>query len=246
MKMLVLFDIDGTLVRRAGPHHREALSKAVHRVTGIETTTEGIPVHGMLDQDILTQMLQRAGLSKRAIAAALPEIHEHAQRIYVRTCPDIRRKTCPGVRSLLYRLKRRKATLALVTGNLTRIGWKKLERAGLKHYFEFGAFAEMAKTRGGLARIAIAHARKQGAITKDSPIALIGDAPSDILAAKANNIRSISVATGISTSDELAAHEPDVLIDNLQQLTWEMLEPPHWEWNYVKGPLVTGSGKAQR
>jgi len=31
---LVLFDIDGTLVRRAGPHHRQALVDAVHRVTG--------------------------------------------------------------------------------------------------------------------------------------------------------------------------------------------------------------------
>jgi phosphoglycolate phosphatase len=221
--MLVLFDIDGTLVRRAGPHHREALSKAVKRVTGIDTTTEGIPVHGMLDQDILRQMLEREGLSKRRIAAAMPEIHLHAQRIYVRTCPDIRRKTCPGVRSLLHRLRRRKATLALVTGNLTKIGWKKLERAGLKDYFDFGAFAEMATTRAGLAKLAIAQARKTDAIDKHSPIALIGDAPSDILAAKANGIRSISVATGISTRDELAAHTPDVLIDDLRQLSWEML-----------------------
>jgi phosphoglycolate phosphatase-like HAD superfamily hydrolase len=153
----------------------------------------------------------------------MPEIYVQAQRIYVRTCPDIRRKTCPGVRSLLYRLTRRQATLALVTGNLTKIGWKKLECAGLKHYFAFGAFAEMATTRAGLAKIAIAQARKTGAIGKDSPIALVGDAPSDILAAKANGIRSISVATGISTRDELAVHAPDVLIDDLRQLSWEML-----------------------
>jgi phosphoglycolate phosphatase-like HAD superfamily hydrolase len=223
--MLVLFDIDGTLVRRAGPHHREALVNAVHRVTGILTTTDGIPVHGMLDQDILTQMLRREGLSQRRIAAAMPAIHDQAQRLYMRTCPNIRSKTCPGVRSLLYRLQRRKATLALVTGNLTKIGWKKLECAGLKHYFQWGAFAEMATTRAGLARLAIAKARKHGLHTGSSNIALIGDAPSDIQAAKANRIRAISVATGISTRDELAAHSPDVLIDDLRQLTWEMLEP---------------------
>ena len=52
---LVLFDIDGTLVRRAGPHHRQALVDAVRDITGIETTTEGIPVQGMLDPDILTR-----------------------------------------------------------------------------------------------------------------------------------------------------------------------------------------------
>jgi phosphoglycolate phosphatase len=223
--MLVLFDIDGTLVRRAGPHHRDALAEAVRRVTGLSTTTDGIPVHGMLDQDILTQMLRREGLSKRDIAAALPAIHDQAQRIYIRTCPDIRSKICPGARSLLYRLTRRKATLALVTGNLTEIGWKKMESAGLKHYFRFGAFAEMAKTRAGLAKIAIAQARRLGLVGRTAPIILIGDAPSDILAAKANRIRSISVATGISTRDELAEHRPDILIDDLRQLTWEMLTP---------------------
>ena len=40
---LVLFDIDGTLLRRAGPHHRTALIDAIHRVTGVRTTTDGIP-----------------------------------------------------------------------------------------------------------------------------------------------------------------------------------------------------------
>jgi beta-phosphoglucomutase-like phosphatase (HAD superfamily) len=59
-RALVLFDIDGTLVRRAGSHHRDALVEGVRRVTGFETTTSGIPVHGMLDPDILTIMLRKA------------------------------------------------------------------------------------------------------------------------------------------------------------------------------------------
>jgi len=220
---LVLFDIDGTLVRRAGPHHRDALSAAIRKITGLDTTTDGIPVHGMLDQDILAQMLSRAGLSKAAIARAMPAIHNEAERVYLRTCPDIRRKSCPGARSLLHRLTRRRIPLALVTGNLTRIGWKKLECAGMAHYFSFGAFAEMAKTRGGLARIAIRKAREQGAIKKDAVIALIGDAPSDILAARENGVRSIAVSTGISTPEELRAHNPDVLLPDLTHFTWELL-----------------------
>jgi phosphoglycolate phosphatase len=220
---LVLFDIDGTLVRRAGPHHRDALVAAIRKVTGLDTTTEGIPVHGMLDQDILAQMLLRAGLSRAAIARAMPAIHQEAERVYRRTCPDIRRRTCPGVRSLLHRLTRRHIPLALVTGNLTRIGWKKLECAGLAHYFAFGAFAEMAKTRGGLARLAIRTARAQGAINKDAVIALIGDAPSDIAAARENGIRSIAVSTGISTADDLREHSPDVLLPDLTHFTWDLL-----------------------
>ncbi len=220
---LVLFDIDGTLVRRAGPQHRDALSAAIRKVTGIETTTEGIPVHGMLDQDILAQMLARAGMAKSAVARAMPAIHNEAERVYMRTCPDIRRKTCPGVRSLLHRLTRRRVPLALVTGNLTRIGWKKLECAGLAHYFSFGAFSETAKTRGGLARMAIRAARERGVIEKNAVVALIGDAPSDILAAKENGVRSIAVATGISTRDELLAHTPDVLLPDLRHFTWDLL-----------------------
>ena len=54
-RALVLFDIDGTLVRRAGSHHRDALVEGVRRVTGLETTTAGIPVQGMLDPDILAR-----------------------------------------------------------------------------------------------------------------------------------------------------------------------------------------------
>jgi beta-phosphoglucomutase-like phosphatase (HAD superfamily) len=62
-----LFDIDGTLVRRAGPHHRQALVDAVRQVTGAETTTEGIPVHGMLDPDILAWMMRAAAFDHEAI-----------------------------------------------------------------------------------------------------------------------------------------------------------------------------------
>lgn len=220
---LVLFDIDGTLLRRAGPHHREALVEAVRTVTGLDTTTEGVPVHGMLDPDILTQMMQNVGASATFIRRNLPAIIRRAQSIYVRSCPDLRKKTCPGVRRLLYSLQRRDVPVGLVTGNLTRIGWKKMEQAGLRHYFRFGAFAETAPDRAGLARLAIERARQRAWINGNARISLVGDAPSDILAARANGIRSIAVHTGISTRAELAAHEPDVLLEDLRALKIEML-----------------------
>jgi len=213
---LILFDIDGTLVRRAGPHHRQALVDAVRRVTGLETTTDHIPVHGMLDPDILTRMMRDAGASQAAIHRAMPEIVRRAQQIYVRSVPDLQRKTCPGVRALLRCLELRGVLLGLVTGNLTRIGWKKLDRAGLRPFFRFGSFGEMAKDRAGLARLAIRKARANGWIARQAPIALVGDAPSDVLAAKRNGIRSIAVNTGISTRAELLACEPDVLLPDLR------------------------------
>ncbi len=220
---LVLFDIDGTLVRRAGPHHRQALVDAVRQVTGLETSTDHIPVHGMLDPDILSRMMQDAGASQAAVKRAMPEIIRHAQRIYVSSVPNLQRKTCPGVRHLLRRLAKEGVVLGLVTGNLTRIGWRKLERAGLKEYFRFGSFGEMAKDRTGLARLAIRRARAEGWIAKDALIALVGDAPSDIKAAQGNGIISIAVHTGISTREELRGYGPDFLLEDLRGLTLDRI-----------------------
>jgi phosphoglycolate phosphatase-like HAD superfamily hydrolase len=215
---LVLFDIDGTLVRRSGPHHRQALVDAVRRVTGLDTTTDGVPVHGMLDPDILTVMLRRAGAPPALIRSAMPEITARAERFYLRTCPNLTRKTCPGVRALLRALERRGVLLGLVTGNLTRIGWKKLECAGLRDFFRFGAFGEMARNRAGLVRIAVRQARTEHWIDRGVPISLVGDAPADIIAAQANRIRSIAVSTGISTPAELESYSPDMLVPDLRAL----------------------------
>jgi phosphoglycolate phosphatase-like HAD superfamily hydrolase len=209
----VLFDIDGTLVRRTGPQHRLALVEAIRLVTGVETTTDGIPVHGMLDPDILRLMMDAAGVSgdMGVIVAA-------AQEIYDDIVPsNLRDKVCPGVLDLLERL-RGNTSLALVTGNLSRIGRRKLERAGIGHFFPFGAFGEMAPTRGGLARLAIEHIGAEG------PITLIGDAPQDVLAARENGIRSIAVRTGVTPPGELEACEPDYILDDLTQLLADHLE----------------------
>lgn len=213
---LVLFDIDGTLIRRAGPHHREALVEAIWRTAKVESTTEGVPVAGMLDRDILTTMMLQAGLPRSEIRRLLPEVIARAQSIYVRRVPDISRKVCPGVRSLLGRLSRRGVVIGLVTGNLSRIGWRKMERAGLRPYFRFGAFAEMARDRAGLVRIAIRRARQERWISRDSNISLIGDHPNDVLAARANGIRAIAVGTGIVSLDELRIHSPNILIPDLR------------------------------
>jgi phosphoglycolate phosphatase len=218
---LILFDIDGTLVRRAGPHHRQALVDAIRQVTGVKTTTEGIPVHGMLDPDILAQMMKAGGIDDAGISLKMAAVIEAAQDLYQTGVPDLRDKVCPGVTPLLNQLRERGITLALVTGNLTRIGWRKLERAGLDRYFRFGAFGEMAPTRGGLARLAIEQARREGLIS--GRISLIGDATQDVVAARQNGIRAIAVRTGITPPEDLEASAPDLLLDDLTQLDLSMI-----------------------
>ena len=217
---LVLFDIDGTLIRKAGPHHRHALEAAVKQVTGLESSTNGIPTQGMLDRDILRIMLGNVGFSASRTNRLMPELVRVAQAIYVNgRGPKLHGKVCPGVRMLLSRLKGRGVATGLVTGNLTAIGWKKMERAGLDQYFRFGAFAEFAQDRAGLVRLAVREARKNGWIKRGSPVSLIGDHPNDIRAAQANGVRSIAVATGVVDASELALHKPDLLIEDMRALT---------------------------
>lgn len=225
-KALVLFDIDGTLVRRAGPHHRDALAHGVRKATGLDTTTDGIPVQGMLDPDILTIMLRRAGVGAARIRQAMPEIQRAAERYYLRECPALEDKHCPGVAPVLERLSRHGILLGLVTGNLTRIGWRKLERAGLARYFRFGAFGEMAPTRTGLARMAIRQARRERWIALHAPISLIGDSPADVKAARESGARAIAVATGLTAAADLRALGPDYLLASLRDLRLRMVETP--------------------
>jgi phosphoglycolate phosphatase-like HAD superfamily hydrolase len=164
----------------------------------------------MLDPDILTVMLRRAGLSHGRIREHLPDIQRAAERWYLRMCPPLHTKHCPGAAAVLDRLTRRGMLLGLVTGNLERIGWRKLDRAGLRHFFRYGAFAEMA--------------RRNGWIERRAPVSLIGDAPQDIIAARENGIRSISVRTGITDLADLEAERPDILLRNLRGLRLRMLE----------------------
>jgi len=219
---LVLFDIDGTLIRQAGPHHREALEIAIQQTVGVLLSTEGVPVAGMLDPAIIASMMLRHGFDRKEIRYFMPDIVRRAQRIYLRSCPNLDRKVCPGVRSLLKRLDKHSVPTGLVTGNLTAIGWKKMERAGLRKYFRFGAFAEMANDRAGLVKIAIADARRARWIGPAARISLIGDHPNDILAARGNGIRSIAVATGIVGAEELATFHPDLLVPDMRALELEM------------------------
>lgn len=223
-RALVLFDIDGTLMRRAGPHHRQALVHGIRKVTGLDTSTIGIPVQGMLDPAIVTEMMRRAGAKRALIRQSMPEIQRAAERYYLRVCPTLEGSHCPGVPSLLDRLVRRGFLLALVSGNLTRIGWRKLERAGVAHYFRYGAFGDMATTRGRLVKWAIREAIGRHSLPAHAPVALIGDATSDVIAARENRIRVIAVQTGITPVEDLRALKPDYLLRDLRDFRLRMVD----------------------
>lgn len=215
---LALFDIDGTLLRRSGPAHREALERAVAHVAGVRVSIDGIPVAGMLDCDILLAMFERAALSGAAARRLLPAAARAAQNIFVRTCPPLERKVCPGVRRLLRSLQRRGIPCGLVTGNIERIAWTKMRRAGLKEFFSTGAFSGDGPTRAALLRLAVSRARKAGLIRAGAPVVYVGDHPNDVKAAREAGVRILAVGTGVVSGPDLIACAPDRYVDDLRGL----------------------------
>jgi phosphoglycolate phosphatase len=216
---LVLFDIDGTLLRGAGAHHKDSLIEGIRRVTGLSTTLDGVPTAGMLDRDLIANMLRKLGHSERRIRMTLHQIMAECQNCYLANCRiDLQRNVCVGVPEFLAQLKARGAVLGLVTGNLSQIGWRKVDLAGLAAYFSVGAFAEDGTTRTRLAQVAARRALKQGLISRNTRTSLIGDHANDIEAAKGNGFQAVAVATGVTSLEELRAAEPDILVPDLTHL----------------------------
>lgn len=204
---------------RAGAHHKRALEEAVRRMAGRTSSLDAVPTHGKLDRDLLNLLLTEAGLSQRARRLALPETIRLAQSIYIESSPPrLEDRLCPGVRPLLETLAGEKFALGLVTGNLTAIGWRKLELAGIRHFFQFGAFSEQAATRALLARAAIRHARKAQLVERAAPVALIGDHANDVHAAHWNRIYAIATGTGLGSTEELRAARPHLFVTDLTEL----------------------------
>ncbi len=221
---LVLFDIDGTLMRGAGDGHKAALVEGILRVTGRATSLENVPTAGMLDGDLISGMLRVSGHNETSIREILPAIMRECAQCYVASCSgDLSRFLCQGVKSTLARLAAEGVALGIVSGNLSHIGWRKIELAGLRHYFSLGAFAENGSTRAELARIAAERARESGLVRDGGRVSLIGDHANDVAAAQANGFQSVAVATGVMSLTELAEARPDILLSNLEELKVEQV-----------------------
>jgi phosphoglycolate phosphatase len=218
-KSLVLFDIDGTLLCGAGPHHKSSLVEGIRRVTGLSTTLDGVSTSGTLDRDLIASMLRSAGHSERRIRMSLRSIMAECQNCYVANSElDLRGNVCAGVPEVVAQLTARGAVLGLVTGNLSQIGWRKVELAGLGERFSIGAFAEDGTTRTRLAQVAARRAINLRLVARNCRVSLIGDHPNDIEAAKRNGFQAVAVATGLTSAEELQAWEPDILVRDLTEL----------------------------
>jgi len=214
---LLLFDIDGTLLRTRGAG-REALDEAFARVLGWPDATAGISLAGATDGGIVRGVAARFGVAwdgvspppfdldavRSAYLGALQERLGHPDRVAL----------CPGVRALVDALAGR-AHLALLTGNWRAGAALKLGAVGLWGGWHDGAYGDDHADRNCL--VPVARARAEAAGLRFRRVIVIGDTPADIACARAGGALVVAVETGFASGEELAAARPDLLLPDLER-----------------------------
>ncbi len=202
-----LFDIDGTLLNTRDGVHYWAFHNAIRRHFPVSSKIDGVPVHGNTDIGIIRAVLAREGVPEQQVAERLPLILEQMCTEVAQNRSGLRPELCPSVMDLVGGLHSAGKLLGVVSGNLERIGWLKLEAAGLRPYFSFGCFSDKREKREDIFLAGIEEARRRTG--QDAVVHFVGDTPSDIMAAQQVGAPIIAVATGIFSLDELMRHGPD-------------------------------------
>ena len=211
---LILFDIDGTILLGNGSGRR-LIEAVLSELCQHPISTDGVSFSGRTDPLIMRDALKLADLPADQIDRLLPRALEiYAQRAMYRRS-DL--TVLPGVRTLLARLEQDSGVqLGLLTGNLKRTAYLKLQSAGLLELFPFGAFGSDHANRSRLPAIAAERARKYcGNAFTGHDIVIVGDSINDVHCGRSIGAFSVAVATGFTPIEDLAAQEPNVLLRDL-------------------------------
>lgn len=207
--LLLLFDIDGTLVTGAAEAHAQALHEALRLVHGVDARRVSIPIPpaGRTDPEIARALLLSAGVSATQIDERADRVREECCRAYARLCTeDLSHTVLPGVPDLLGWLSSQPGVLlGLLTGNYEPVARLKLRRAGLGKWFPSGqgAFGSDSEDRTMLPAIARRRAGTVGFPHPRQRTVVLGDTPRDIACARADEVHVLCVATGPYSADAL-------------------------------------------
>jgi phosphoglycolate phosphatase-like HAD superfamily hydrolase len=225
MMRILLWDIDGTLIRSARPGGYKVYTIPVlEEVFGTSGRLADLHVSGMTDLQIVFEALNDAGISQEEILA-------RAKVLVSRLTEEARRVTgngekffelLPGVRETLEALDAHPRYLsALVTGNIKPMAQLKMELVGLDHFFTLpGAFGDESHNRRDLPARAAERIRKHLRMDlAPEQFIVIGDTPNDIDCARHFGARAVAVGTGrFYSREEILACEPDAVLDDLSDV----------------------------
>lgn len=217
--VVVLFDIDGTLVTCGGAGRR-AMERAFDEHT-LARSTSDFSFGGMTDRAIVREALRRGA---RDVDDAILEAT--LERYLTHLADELPRSTgyrvLEGVHETLTELERevargRRIAIGLGTGNLARGAELKLRVADLWHRFGFGGFGSDHEDRARL----LDHGRSRGAAelgvsSEDVVTVVIGDTPRDVSAARAIGARCIAIASGSFARDTML--DADVTLGSMHDV----------------------------
>jgi phosphoglycolate phosphatase-like HAD superfamily hydrolase len=217
-RLLLLFDIDGTLLRYGGAReHAAALTRALSEVYSVELQPDAVQQvgpWGKTDQQIAREVLHAAGLADAEIDARRDAWVERAWHLYRDT--DLARLAdgaMPGADGALEWAAGQGHVSALLTGNIEPIAHHKLAAAGLGRWFApgQGAFGSDAEDRRELVPVA----RERAGGWPASRTVVIGDAPGDVACALAGGAWAVGLLGHFGETELAGAH---AFIDELDGL----------------------------
>ncbi|MCB1282024.1 MAG: HAD hydrolase-like protein [Salinibacterium sp.] len=231
--MLFLFDIDHTLLKTSGLG-RSIMLEAGLAMLGREIRIDTLDFAGRLDPLILSDLLTMNGVEATPQTLDCMRTH-YVERMTLAIESSGRIEALGGAHRLVDALERVEgATLGVLTGNYAPTGLAKLRAAGWDPgRFRISVWGDEAPglppTRNQLPGVAIErYLALHGRAVAGERVVVIGDTIHDVACAKAHGCRSVAVATGAFTVDELASAGADLVLDSLEPTEDIALEIMGW------------------
>jgi phosphoglycolate phosphatase len=217
---IVLWDIDGTLLRGGGVA-RDVFDVAVTAVIGRHPGDHRIRMGGKTDPQIALEILASAALEDAEATEHLPAVLAELERGLEAAADELREHghLLPGVPEVLRALDADPDVRSTVlTGNTEANAAVKLAAFELTRWIdlEIGAFGSDDHDRTALVPIALERARRLRGLRLDpEDVWVVGDTPRDLACARAGGVRCALVATGHAPLEELRATDADVVLEDL-------------------------------